>query len=83
MHYIPVHMQPYYQRLGFTKGDFPAAEAYYAEAISLPMYPALSEAEQDQVVAALGEALDEVMGDGLGEASGEGLGEAPGEAESG
>ena len=59
VHYIPVHMQPYYQRLGFTKGDFPAAEAYYAEAISLPMYPALSEAEQDQVVAALGEALGE------------------------
>jgi len=68
VHYIPVHMQPYYQRLGFTKGDFPAAEAYYAEAISLPMYPALSEAEQDQVVAALGEALGETApGEALGE----------------
>lgn len=57
LHYIPVHMQPYYQRLGFKAGDFPEAERYYAEAISLPMYPALSEAEQDTVVHALCHAL--------------------------
>jgi len=50
LHYIPVHTQPYYQRRGFRAGDFPAAERYYAEAISLPMYPALSDAEQDFVV---------------------------------
>ena len=59
VHYIPVHIQPYYQRLGFATGDFPASEAYYAEAISLPMYPTLSEQEQDRVVAALAEAIDE------------------------
>jgi UDP-4-amino-4,6-dideoxy-N-acetyl-beta-L-altrosamine transaminase len=59
VHYIPVHTQPYYQRLGFAPADFPAAEAYYAEAISLPMYPTLSEQEQDRVVAALAEAIDE------------------------
>ena len=59
VHYIPVHLQPYYRALGFAPGDFPDAEAYYAEAISLPMYPTLSEAEQDEVVAALREALAE------------------------
>ncbi|MDI6750643.1 MAG: UDP-4-amino-4,6-dideoxy-N-acetyl-beta-L-altrosamine transaminase [Rhodocyclaceae bacterium] len=53
LHYIPVHTQPDYRRLGFQAGDFPAAERYYAEAISLPMYAALSEAEQDQVIAAV------------------------------
>lgn len=53
VHYIPVHLQPYYSKMGFTKGDFPAAEAYYAAAISLPMYPTLTKAEQDKVVAVL------------------------------
>ncbi len=57
LHYIPVHTQPYYQRMGFHAGDYPEAERYYAEAISLPMYPTMTEAQQDQVVAALAEAL--------------------------
>ncbi|MFN6961779.1 MAG: UDP-4-amino-4,6-dideoxy-N-acetyl-beta-L-altrosamine transaminase, partial [Rhodocyclaceae bacterium] len=57
LHYIPVHMQPYYRRLGFKIGDFPEAERYYAEAISLPMYAALTEPQQDQVIAAVEEAL--------------------------
>ncbi len=57
LHYIPVHTQPYYEKLGFRRGDFPNAEAYYAEAISLPMYPALSETEQQAVVDALKVAL--------------------------
>lgn len=57
LHYIPVHTQPDYRRLGFQAGDFPEAERYYAEAISLPMYAALSEAEQDQVIAAVKEVL--------------------------
>lgn len=50
VHYIPVHLQPYYRRLGFREGDFPAAEAYYRRAISLPMYAALTDAQQDFVV---------------------------------
>ncbi|WP_263218076.1 UDP-4-amino-4,6-dideoxy-N-acetyl-beta-L-altrosamine transaminase [Pseudomonas atacamensis] len=50
LHYIPVHLQPYYRELGFAEGDFPEAERYYAEAISLPLFPLLSEAQQDQVV---------------------------------
>lgn len=53
VHYIPVHTQPHYQRLGFACGDFPESERYYAEAISLPMFPTLTEAQQDDVVAAL------------------------------
>jgi dTDP-4-amino-4,6-dideoxygalactose transaminase len=57
LHYIPVHTQPYYQQMGFRVGDFPQAERYYAEAISLPMYPGLMDAQQDEVVRALSKAL--------------------------
>jgi UDP-4-amino-4,6-dideoxy-N-acetyl-beta-L-altrosamine transaminase len=57
LHYIPVHTQPYYQNLGFRPGDFPEAERYYREAISLPMYPTITEPQQDRVVAALAEVL--------------------------
>jgi len=53
VHYIPVHTQPYYQAMGFAPGDFPEAVRYYEEALSLPMFPKLSEAEQDFVVEAL------------------------------
>lgn len=57
LHYIPVHMQPHYEKMGFKQGDFPEAERYYSEAISIPMYPTLTEAQQQEVVAALREAL--------------------------
>lgn len=57
VHYIPVHTQPYYQDMGFSAGDFPEAERYYAEAISLPLYPALSGDDQGRVVCGLEEAL--------------------------
>ena len=57
VHYIPVHTQPYYRKLGFKAGDFPAAEDYYAEALTLPLYPTLSQAEQDQVITALHKVL--------------------------
>ena len=50
VHYIPVYRQPYYSRLGFKPSDFPQAESYYAEAISLPIYPALTEEQQSEVV---------------------------------
>ncbi|AWL01241.1 UDP-4-amino-4,6-dideoxy-N-acetyl-beta-L-altrosamine transaminase [Stutzerimonas stutzeri] len=58
LHYIPVHTQPYYQRMGFGVGDFPEAERYYAEAISLSMFQTMTEAQQDEVVAAVREALE-------------------------
>lgn len=57
LHYIPVHLQPYYREMGFGPGDFPNAEAYYARAISLPMFPDLTAAQIDAVVAALEGAL--------------------------
>jgi UDP-4-amino-4,6-dideoxy-N-acetyl-beta-L-altrosamine transaminase len=57
VHYIPVHTQPYYRGLGFRAGDFPAAESYYASALSLPMYFGLTESQQDEVAAKLKEAL--------------------------
>jgi len=56
LHYIPLYRQPYYSRLGHTAAAYPEAERYYAEAISLPMFPALTEAQQDRVVTALAEA---------------------------
>ena len=49
LHYIPVHTQPYYQNMGFKKNDFPKAERYYSEAISLPMYQGLTDEQQDEV----------------------------------
>jgi UDP-4-amino-4,6-dideoxy-N-acetyl-beta-L-altrosamine transaminase len=57
LHYIPVHTQPYYRAMGFGAGDFPEAEAYYREAISLPLFYGLTDAQQDQVAAALREIL--------------------------
>lgn len=57
VHYIPVHLQPYYCQFGFSAGDYPEAERYYAEAISLPLYPTLTEQEQDAVVTVLERAL--------------------------
>ena len=57
LHYIPVHMQPYYHAMGFKEGDFPASEAYYVEAISLPMFAMLTDPQQDEVVRVLAEAL--------------------------
>jgi dTDP-4-amino-4,6-dideoxygalactose transaminase len=53
LHYIPVHTQPHYERMGFKAGDYPLAEQYYAQAISLPMYQTLSDAQQDHVVSTL------------------------------
>jgi UDP-4-amino-4,6-dideoxy-N-acetyl-beta-L-altrosamine transaminase len=59
VHYIPVHMQPYYQKLGFSVGDFPAAEAYYKNAISLPIYPLLQKNEHVFILDTLRENLNE------------------------
>ena len=57
VHYIPIHLQPYYRAMGFKIGDFPIAEAYYQRAISLPLYAHLSEEDQDQVIETLRDAL--------------------------
>jgi len=57
LHYIPVHTHPYYQQMGFNPSDFQESSRYYAEAISLPIYPGLTEVQQDLVVTALRKAL--------------------------
>jgi UDP-4-amino-4,6-dideoxy-N-acetyl-beta-L-altrosamine transaminase len=57
LHYIPVYRQPYYERMGFRAGYCPQAEQYYAEALSLPMYPGLTPELQDIVISALRKAL--------------------------
>jgi len=53
LHYIPVHIHPYYRQMGFAPGNFVEAERYYREAISLPMYPGLSEEDVKHVVESL------------------------------
>jgi UDP-4-amino-4,6-dideoxy-N-acetyl-beta-L-altrosamine transaminase len=50
VHYIPVHTQPHYRRLGFFYGQFPEAEKYYEETITLPLYPSMTEKDQDYIV---------------------------------
>ncbi len=51
VHYLPVHLHPYYRKLlGTREGDFPAAEAYYRRALSLPLFPALADADADRVI---------------------------------
>lgn len=58
VHYIPVHLQPDYRQLGFVPGQFPEAERYYKEALTLPLHAALTDDEQARVVAALAQALE-------------------------
>lgn len=59
VHYIPIHTQPYYQSLGFKKGDFPVAEQYYLEAMSIPVYPDLKEEDFQYVITSLDQAIQE------------------------
>jgi dTDP-4-amino-4,6-dideoxygalactose transaminase len=53
LHYIPVYRQPFYERMGFKKGYCPQAELYFKEALSIPLYPALTQVQQDTVISAL------------------------------
>jgi len=57
VHYIPVPMQPYYQRLGFKPEDYPNAQAYYREALSIPLYYDLTDDQQQYVIATLQDLL--------------------------
>ncbi|AAZ18513.1 putative DegT/DnrJ/EryC1/StrS aminotransferase [Psychrobacter arcticus 273-4] len=57
LHYIPVHMQPYYQSMGFKAGQFPQAEQYYKEAISIPMFPTMTNQQQEKIVNTLQQLL--------------------------
>jgi UDP-4-amino-4,6-dideoxy-N-acetyl-beta-L-altrosamine transaminase len=57
LHYIPVHIHPYYRSMGFKLGDFPEAEKYYSEAISIPIFHGLKEDQQNTVIRAITEAI--------------------------
>jgi len=57
VHYIPVHLMPYYRQFGWNKGDFPLSESYYEHCLSLPMYPALTNKQQDFVIQSILEFL--------------------------
>jgi len=58
VHYIPVHMQPYYRKLGFKEGDYPKAEDYYKTTISLPLYPALKDSDVKRIIKVITDILD-------------------------
>jgi dTDP-4-amino-4,6-dideoxygalactose transaminase len=58
VHYIPIHLQPFYKQFGFKEGDYPEAELYYKEAISLPIYPDLKDKEITKVIDNLRLALE-------------------------
>lgn len=59
VHYSPIHLQPYYKKLGFVEGQFPEAELYGRSAISLPLFPGLAKHDQERVVIALENSLKE------------------------
>jgi dTDP-4-amino-4,6-dideoxygalactose transaminase len=58
LHYIPVHTHPYYKQMGFKFGDFPQAEKYYAEAITLPLFATLSSEQQNFIAEVLKKVLE-------------------------
>lgn len=57
VHYIPIHTHPYYRRMGFGPGDFPNSERYYARALSIPLFPAMTSEQQDFVATSLSQSL--------------------------
>ena len=58
LHYSPVHLHPYYRQMGFCEGQFPASENYASSAISLPLFPGLTQFEQERVKHSLIRSLD-------------------------
>ena len=53
LHYSPIHLQPYYRKLGFKKGDYPKSEEYSRKALSLPVFEGLKDAQQKYVIKSL------------------------------
>lgn len=53
VHYIPIHLQPFYKNLGFNKGDYPNAEEYYSKAVTLPLHPNLTEKDINYITTTL------------------------------
>ena len=58
VHYIPIHLQPYYQdKYGYKKGDYPVSEDYYKEALAIPLYPGMSDDDVEKVTGSVKEIL--------------------------
>ena len=57
LHYIPIHLQPFYSQFGFKVGNFPIAEDYYTRAISLPIFPSLKIKQQQYIIKTLREII--------------------------
>ncbi len=57
IHYIPVHLHPYYQKLGFRIGDFPMSEAFYSEALTIPLFPTMTTSDQNYIIQCMREEL--------------------------
>lgn len=62
VHYLPVHMHPYYQGLGYEVGQCPIAEDFYERAVSIPIFPAMTDTDVDRVIEAVLQAVDAVFG---------------------
>ena len=58
VHYIPIHLQPYYENMGSYRGQIPESELYYNSVLSLPLYPDLTKASLEKVVAVLKDAIE-------------------------
>jgi dTDP-4-amino-4,6-dideoxygalactose transaminase len=59
VHYVPVHLQPFYRKnFGFNAGDFPVAEKFYERELSIPMYPALTDKDLNYISQTIVETLD-------------------------
>jgi len=59
IHYIPCHLMPYYKNQGWKEGDFPSSENYYKKCISLPIFPSLTESEQNFVISKISKFYNE------------------------
>ena len=63
VHYVPVHLQPFYRRdFGYQQGDYPNAERYYDRAITLPVFPKMSDKDVEDVIKALGKVINHYRG---------------------
>ena len=58
LHYLPIHLHPYYKKLGFKENDFPVAESYAKEAMSIPIFPSLTNEQQNFVCEAIKETIN-------------------------
>ena len=58
LHYIPIYRQPYYERMGFTPSEYPESEKYYSQAVSLPIFPGLTEMQQEYIANAVHKSLE-------------------------